>query len=127
MSALGKLCDVHAERFPSSRAVLESHWLPRLPLTSDNEESIAVTSHLCDMLEKPNRTQLVMGTSFESLGRILHIFCTVVTSDRRKGLCNKTLRGRITKLLQGMKSAVPAQVFQGAVAQLPSNMQQMFQ
>ena len=99
VSALGKLCDFHAERFTSSRVVIEQHWLPRLPLIVDEEESITVTNHLCTMLENAQRASLVLGSNYESLGRVLHVLTTVITSDRKEGICNKSLKARIQTLV----------------------------
>ena len=126
VSALGKLCDFHAERFTSSRVVIEQHWLPRLPLIVDEEESITVTNHLCTMLENAQRASLVLGSNYESLGRVLHVLTTVITSDRKEGICNKSLKARIQTLLQGMKNGLPAQALQSAVGQLAPQMQQVF-
>jgi importin-5 len=125
VSALGKLCDCHAEHFQSSRMLLEQQWLPRLPLLVDEEESITVTTHLCTMLANQQRTQLVLGPNYESLGRVIHILTTVITSDRRMGICNKALRVNIQTLLNQMKSQLPAQALQSAAAQLNSQQQQV--
>ena len=127
VSALGKLCDVHCERFPSAQQLIETQWLPRLPLTSDEEESVTVTNHLCAMIENPQRSSLVLGTNFEQLGRVLNVLMTVITSDRSEGLWNKKLKVRIQQLLGAIKAGVPPQAFQNGVNQLPANFQQFMQ
>ena len=127
VSALGKLCDVHCERFPSAQQLIETQWLPRLPLTSDEEESVTVTNHLCAMIENPQRSSLVLGTNFEQLGRVLNVLMTVITSDRSEGLWNKKLKVRIQQLLRAIKAGVPPQAFQNGVKQLPANFQQFMQ
>ena len=103
VSALGKLCDVHCERFPSAQQLIETQWLPRLPLTSDEEESVTVTNHLCAMIQNPQRSSLVLGTNFEQLGRVLNVLMTVITSDRSEGLWNKKLKVRIQQLWGQLK------------------------
>ena len=101
--------------------------MPKLPLRADEEESRAVTNHLCGMLENPRTSQLVLGSSFETLPQVLSILIQVATSDPTEELCNKALKGRISNLVRSIAQSIPPQAFQGAVTQLPQELQRLLQ
>lgn len=127
VSALGKCIAYHAAHLPNARLLMVQHFLPKLPLRSDEEESRAVTNHFCAMLEDVNMNRLVLGASCETLGPVLSILGQVVGSKRDEGICNKALRTRIATLIRGMAQSIPQQTFTAALGQVQPQVQQILQ
>jgi hypothetical protein len=126
ISALGKLCDAHFESFPSASQIIDTHWLQRLPLRVDEEESITVSNHLCSMLENQQRNMLVLGTNFKNLAKVITILMSVLTSKKSDGLWNKDLKERIQKILGALKQGIPQPALQDALTRVPPNFAQAF-
>ena len=97
--------------------------MAKLPLRADEEESRAVTNQLCSMLENSRLSQLILGASLETLPQVLSILANVAGSDPTEELCNKALKARISTLVTAMAQSIPQHGFQGAVSQLPAELQ----
>jgi len=108
ISAIGKVCRYQSNAIDVTQVL--PHWLSLLPVTHDKVESKIVYDSLCFFLENANFSQVLIGSSYQNLPRILSIFGEVLGS----ALIDEAISARITNILKHMQTAFPGNILQQA-------------